>query len=176
MVLWNIPIFIIHAHRLIYTYIHKCMCIVCMDIYMKPSHITYILKTLHCLSSCLKMKSKFLNSEDKFFHDFPFFLYFLVSCHWYLCLTLHLKRIIWSFEFVLFHSFKSISMTFPCLAFPILQGTLGIYIYAFLVFETWFEFFSSVKPTQTTLMISPFSLSTSSVKLFFNLLLTYIHI
>ena len=67
-----------HAHRLIYTQMYVY---VCMDIYMKPNHITYILKTLHCLSSCLKMKSKFLNSEDKFFHDFPFFLYFLVSCH-----------------------------------------------------------------------------------------------
>lgn len=29
-----------------------------VDIYMKPNHITYILKTLHCLPSCLKDEIK----------------------------------------------------------------------------------------------------------------------
>lgn len=172
MVLWNIPIFIIHAHRLIYTQIYVY---VCMDIYVKPNHITYILKTLHCLSPCLKMKSKFLNGEDKFFHDFPFFLYFLVSCRWYLCLTLHLKRIIWSFWICLVSYLQIYFHDIPMPGVPN-PSRYTWHIYAFLVFETWFEFFSSVKPTQTTLMISPFSLSTSSVKLFFNLPFTYIHI
>lgn len=120
-----------------------------MDIYMKPNHITHILKTLQCLSSCLKMKSKFLNSGDKFPHDFPFFLYFLVSCLISMPYTSPEKNNLVSHLQIYFHDILMPGVPDP--------SRYTWHIYAFLVFETWFEFCSSVK---THLMISPFSLST----------------